>query len=185
MMHLNRKMSQLLIIDIQDKVFAPIPNGAQIIDRTIKLIEAATLLEIPITVSEHYPKGIGATIAPIRRALGDDVPTFEKLHFSCLKDEALRLRFEENRDLGRGQIVIAGLETHVCVGQTALNLITEGYEVFLAADATGARSDLSRELAFARLRQAGAIIVDSEMVIFEWLEKAGTAEFKSMLPLLK
>ena len=185
MMHIRQKMSQLLIVDIQDKVFAPIPDSHEIIEKTVRLIKAATHFGVPITVSEHYPKGIGSTVELIRRALGHGAATIEKLHFSCLKNETLRLHFEEHRDIGRGQMVIAGIETHVCVLQTGLDLIADGYEVFLVADATGSRSPMSRELAMRRLRQAGAVIVDSEMVIFEWLEKAGTADFKALLPLIK
>jgi nicotinamidase-related amidase len=185
MMQMKQKMSQLLVVDLQDKVLDPIQDKHEIIETTSRLITAAKALDIPITVSEHYRKGLGHTVKPLRAVLGTDVPVFEKLHFSCVKDEALRHRFEDNRDVGRGQVVIAGIETHVCVGQTSLDLIVEGFEVFLVGDATGSRSPLSRDLAFARLRQAGAFIVHSEMVLFEWLEKAGTPDFKALLPLLK
>lgn len=185
MMQMKQKMSQLLVVDLQDKVLDPIQDKHEIIETTSRLITAAKALDVPITVSEHYPKGLGHTVKPLRAVLGKDVPVFEKLHFSCVKDEALRHRFEDNRDMARGQVVIAGIETHVCVGQTALDLVVEGYEVFLAGDATGSRSALSRDLAIARLRQAGVFIVHSEMVLFEWLEKAGTPDFKHLLPLLK
>jgi nicotinamidase-related amidase len=178
-------MSQLLIVDIQDKVFGPIPGKEKILQKTLELIQAAKVLEIPITVSEHYPNGLGQTVAPLRAALGEDAVICEKLHFSGAKDEKLRHRFEDLRDTGRGQVIVAGIEAHVCVMQTALNLIAEGFELFIAADAVGSRKAQSCELALARIRQAGAVIVDSEMVIFEWAEKAGTAEFKSLLSLLK
>jgi nicotinamidase-related amidase len=185
MMQMKQKMSQLLVVDLQDKVLAPIPNNHQIIETTVKLIKAAKTLDVPITVSEHYPKTFGHTVRSLRETLGDGAPTVEKLYFSCVKDEALRHHFEENRDMGRGQVVMAGIETHVCIGQTALDLLADGYEVFLVADATGSRSQASTDLAIDRLRQAGVIVVHSEMVLFEWLEKAGTADFKALLPLLK
>jgi nicotinamidase-related amidase len=185
MMQMKQKMSQLLVVDLQDKVLSPIPNSQQIIETTVKLIKAAKALDVPITVSEHYPKTFGHTVKALRDLIGKDVPVIEKVYFSCAKDEALRHQFEENRDVGRGQVVMAGIETHVCIGQTALDLIADGYEVFLVGDATGSRSAVSTALGIDRLRQSGVFIVHSEMVLFEWLEKAGTADFKALLPLLK
>lgn len=185
MLLIKRKMSQLLIIDIQDKVFAPIPDRENITEAALLLIRAAKTLDVPITVSEQYPKGLGPTVEPIRAELGNAGEVFEKLYFSCIKDNSLRLHLEERRDMGRGQAVIAGIEAHVCVAQTALGLIADGYEVFVVADAVGSRSKLSRELGLTRIQLAGGVIVDSEMVLFEWLEQAGTPEFKSLQTLLK
>jgi isochorismate hydrolase len=97
----------------------------------------------------------------------------------------LHHRLDSLRDHGRGQVVLAGIEAHVCAGQTALDLIADGYEVYMVADGTSSRSPESRELSLQRIRQAGAYIVDSEMVMFEWLERAGTAEFRDLLALIK
>lgn len=185
MMRMHQKMSQLLIVDIQDKVFAPIPNKQDIVKRTVWLIEAAKTLDIPITVSEEYPKGLGRTVKPLQEAAGASASYFEKLEFSGVRNDALRHHLEEHRDHARGQIIIAGIEAHVCVTQTALDLVAEGYEVFVVADAIGSREEISREISLRRLERCGAIIVNSEMVIFEWLEKAGTPEFKTLLPLIK
>lgn len=151
----------------------------------IRLIKAAKLLGVPITVSEHCSSALGHSVASLRRELGADAATFEKTHFSCLREESLRTLFEDIRDTGRGQVIVAGMETHVCVTQTALDMIADGFELFIVADAVGSRTAARRDLAIARLRQAGAHIVESEMVIFEWLEKAGTAEFRELLPLIK
>jgi nicotinamidase-related amidase len=185
MMQMKQKMSQLLVVDLQDKVLDPLKDKRDIIETTSRLIKAAKALDIPITVSEHYPKGLGHTVKPIRSIIGADVPVLDKLYFSCVKDEALRHQFEEHRDVGRGQVVMAGIEAHVCIAQTALDLLVDGYEVFVVGDATGARTAQMRDMAFARLRQAGVVIAHSEMVLFEWLEKAGTDDFKALLPLLK
>nr|WP_245297194.1 MULTISPECIES: isochorismatase family protein [Rhodomicrobium] len=178
-------MSQLLIVDIQDKVLAPISGGKELVQNASRLIKAAKLLKVPVTVSEQAPKEHGHTAAALRRELAGDAAVLAKMHFSCLHDEALRSHFEETRDTGRGQIVIAGIEAHVSVAQTALDMIVDGYEVFVAADAVGARNAARRDLALARLRQCGAHIVDGETVIWEWLEKAGTAEFTELQPLFK
>ncbi len=185
MLLMNRKMSQLLIVDIQDKVFTLIPGREKIVEATLRLINVAKELEIPVAVSEHYPKGLGPTIGELRTKLGGSAAIFGKLHFSGAKDEALRQHLEDVRDTGRGQVIITGIETHVCITQTALDLLADGYEVFIVADAVGSRSELSRELALWRLRQAGAVIVDSEMVIFEWIGKAATPEFQALIALLK
>jgi nicotinamidase-related amidase len=185
MLLMKRKMSQLLIVDLQDKVFAPIPERKKITEVAARLIKAAKSLSIPITVSEQYPKGLGHTIEPLRAELGNSATFFDKMHFSCLKDDSIRLHLEENRDAGRGQIVITGIEAHICVAQTALSLIADGYEIFIVADGVGSRSAASRDLALERLRLAGGVIVDSEMVLFEWLEQAGTPEFKAIQQLIK
>ncbi len=185
MMLMKRKMSHLLIVDVQDKVLGPIPNKDEILKNIVLLIHAAKKLGVPMTVSEHYPKGLGSTDESLRNLLGDEAAFFDKIHFSCLKNEAIRHHLEDHRDHGRGQIVVAGVETHVCVGQTVLDLIGEGYEVFVTADAVGSRAQGSRDLALRRFERAGAFVVNSEMVMFEWLGKAGTDEFRALLPLIK
>lgn len=185
MLRMNRKMSQLILIDIQDKVMAPIGDAARLTGVLARLVKIARRLGVPVTVTEHYPKGLGPTVEGLRREFGTDTPILQKQHFSCLGDEALRHHLEDLRDQGRGQAVIAGIEAHVCVAQTALDLIVEGYQVFIAADAVASRAAESRAIALQRLRQAGASIVDSEMVLFEWLEMSGTPEFKDLHPLIK
>jgi nicotinamidase-related amidase len=185
MMLMKRKMSQLLIVDVQEKVLEPIPNKDEILKSIMRLIHAAKELGVPITVSEHYPQGLGPTHESLRNMLGDEAASFDKIHFSCLRNDAIRHHLEDHRDHGRGQIVVAGVETHVCVGQTALDLVADGYEVFVTADAVGSRAESSRNLALRRFERAGAFIVDSEMVMFEWLDQAGTDEFRTLLPLIK
>lgn len=185
MMRMQRDKSQLLIVDLQEKVAPPVHNIAAVIAVCERLVQIARRLDVPITVSEHYPKGLGCTVEPLRSSIGPNAELFEKITFSCVRDGALHQRFESLHDHGRGQVILAGIEAHVCVGQTALDLIAEGYEVYLVADGTSSRSLESRSLALARILQAGGHIVDSEMVMFEWLEQAGTPEFKELLDLLK
>lgn len=185
MMRMQKQMSQLLITDIQDKVLAPIPNKNEIIEKAGHLIRAATVLDVPVTVSEHYPQGLGNTIGDLKNLLSPETSIFDKMHFSCVQDEKLHHHLEDYRDQGRGQIIVAGIEAHVCVTQTALDLIADGYEVFIVADAVGSRGARSCELGLRRLQRCGAFLVDTEMVLFEWLEQAGTPEFKSLLPLIK
>jgi len=185
MLRMHRKMSQLILIDIQDKVIAPIGDTARLTEVLARLAKIARRLDVPLTVTEHYPEGLGPTVASLRREFGADTPILQKQHFSCLDDEVLRQHLEDLRDLGRGQAIVAGIEAHVCVAQTALDLILDGYQVFVVADAVASRAPESRAMALQRLRQAGASIVDSEMVLFEWLQTSGTTEFEDLHPLIK
>jgi nicotinamidase-related amidase len=185
MMRMQRDKSQLLIVDLQEKVAPPVHNISSVITVCERLVHIARRLGVPITLSEHYPKGLGPTVEPLRSSIGGDAQVLDKITFSCLKDAGLHQRLDSLRDHGRGQVVLAGIETHVCAGQTALDLIADGYEVYMAADGTSSRSPQSRDLSLQRIRQAGGFIVDSEMVMFEWLERAGTPEFKDLLNLLK
>jgi len=185
MMRMQRERSQLLIVDVQEKVAPPVHDAAAMIAVCCRIVQIATRLGVPITVSQHYPKGLGVTVEPLRTMLGADAVVLDKMHFSCMGNKALHHRFDTLRDQSRGQVVIAGIEAHVCVGQTALDLLADGYEVYLVADGVSSRSPLSRDLSLTRIRQAGGYIVDSEMVMFEWLGKAGTPEFKDLIGLIR
>ena len=184
-MLIARDKSQLLIVDVQDKLLGAIAGKDRVVDRCVRLVRAARLMGVPITVSEQYPQGFGPTVDPIREAYGNAGFIVDKVEFSCLKSEPLRDRLHELRRQGRPQVVIGGIEAHVWVLQTAIDLEAQGFEAFVVADAIGSRSKLNRKLAISRLQNAGADVVDSEMVLFEWLERAGTPEFKELQTLIK
>ena len=184
-MLLSRDKSQLLIIDVQEKLLPAMSDPERVVERCVRLVRAARTLEIPITFSEQYPSGIGPTVAPLREALGYAGSVIEKVEFSCLKGDELREHLHELRRKGRPQVVIGGIEAHVCVTQTAIDLEDQGFEAFVVADATASRTKSSRRLALARMLKSGVDVVDSEMVVFEWLGKAGTADFKELLSLVK
>ena len=186
MIRVQRERSQLLIIDVQEKLLPAVHQPDRVVTICRKLMQAAKLLGVPMTVSEQYPQGIGATVATLREEIGNEVPVFSKVHFSCLRDEALRDRLQGLRTAeGRNQVILTGIESHICVTQTAIDLVTAGMTVVVAADGVSSRSEASRELALHRLRAGGVVVADSEMIIFEWLDQAGSADFKAMLPLLK
>lgn len=153
--------------------------------RTIKnaklLISVARELDIPVLLTEQYPKGLGRTVKEIAN-VANGLPVLEKMHFSCMEDTSFADAFHT---LGRKQAVIAGMEAHICVMQTAVNLMDEGYEVFVVTDATSSRTLESEQACLDRLGACGAGIVTTEMVVFEWLGKAGTDAFKKLLPLVK
>jgi nicotinamidase-related amidase len=184
-MLISRDKSQLLIIDVQEKLLSAISGKDRVVERCVRLVRAARMLHVPITLSEQYPQGLGATVDPIRESFANDGLVVDKVEFSCLKSEPLRERLHELRRRGRPQVVIGGIEAHVCVAQTAIDLEAQGFESFVVADAVGSRAKTSRKLALSRLARDGVDVVDSEMVLFEWLERAGTPEFKELQALIK
>jgi nicotinamidase-related amidase len=173
--------SCLLVIDIQERLLPATFGPGTVTGNCGILLEAAGILGIPVLASEQYPKGLGHTVPEIGARLPEG-SVVEKLHFSCVGEDGFCLRFD---GLGRSQAVVVGMEAHVCVLQTVLDLLGRGTEVFVVADATSSRTPDNHRLAMDRMRAAGARIVSTEMVVFEWLAKAGTAEFKAISKLVK
>lgn len=180
-MLLDAKRSALLVVDIQERLAAAIPDAAAIIERTKILLAAAIRLDVPIVFSEQYPKGLGSTDARLQPVPNSAV-VLPKLDFSCAADPGLKAAIAAT---GRDQIVLCGMETHVCVLQSALGFIAEERRVFVVADAVGSRHEERRRLGLERMRSAGAEIVDSEMVVFEWLGAAGTDAFRELSRLIR
>jgi isochorismate hydrolase len=174
--------SALLIVDIQEK-FRPVVPGIEGVIRNAEILaRAAVRLKIPVLASEQYPKGLGATVAELRQWLPADQEYSHKLRFSALGSDSVR---EGLKAAGRGQVVMTGLETHVCVMQSGLELMAAGYSLYLVADAVASRKSPDREAALQRLQRHGAELVTTEMVVFEWLRAAGTPEFKELQALVK
>jgi nicotinamidase-related amidase len=184
-MLLNAARSLLLIVDIQEKLAPAIHEGAAAIANNRRLLAAAAQLKVPVVVTEQYVRGLGPTVADLQPWLQQatvDVEKIEKIHFGACGEPGFVAGLQARQ---RPQIVITGMETHVCVLQTALGLLAAGFEVYLVADAASSRTPENKAAALARLQAAGARIVTTEMVIFEWLERAGTADFRALLPQIK
>ena len=145
----------------------------------------ARCLGVPVTVSEHYPAGLGATVGELAEILASSAIRLEKIAFSCWRNAGLRERLNQLRQQGRREVVVAGMETHVCVGQTVLDLLANDFDVFVVADAVSSRSADVRQLALDRMARAGAAVVAHEMIAFEWLERGDVPEFRDVLNLLK
>jgi len=184
-MLLSREKSQVLIVDVQDKLLNAISGKDRVVDSCVRLVHGARKLGIPITLSEQYPQGLGPTVDSIRDAFANDGYVADKIEFSCMRNALLGERLHDLRREGRSQVVVGGIEAHVCVTQTAMDLESQGFEAFVVADAVGSRSKVSCKLALSRLQKSGVDIVDSEMVLFEWMERAGTPEFKQLQALVK
>ena len=180
-MLIRSKDSVLVVIDMQERLVPAMQAPARTLKNARLLLTAAAACDVPAILTEQYPQGLGSTVPEIARAAGAS-PVIEKLHFSCMEDEGFKSAFT---GMQRRQAVLAGMEAHICVVQTAASLIESGYEVFVVSDATASRTVESEEACKTRLNASGAHIVTTEMVIFEWLSKAGTPAFKSLLPLIK
>ena len=179
-MLMARDEAALLVVDLQARLVPAVEDGDAILQRAGILLAAASRLDVPVVVSEQYPQGLGHTDSRLR--LPGEAAVLAKTTFSCLREPALASHLE---GLRRRQIVVCGMETHVCVLQTALDLHRSGYRVFVAADAVGSRAAARRQLGLDRMRAAGITIVDSEMVVFEWLERAATETFRELVKSLK
>jgi len=178
---LDRNRSVLVLIDIQERLFPHVHEHERVLARVELLLAAAGLMRIPLLLTEQYPKGLGSTVEEIRKILPDLQP-FEKMDFSCVPARGFKERLDS---IHRDQILLAGIETHVCVAQTALDLASQGESVYVVADATSSRRPLDAQVALDRLRQGGLTLVTAEAVVFEWLRRAGTEEFKALQPKLK
>ncbi|MFN8829671.1 MAG: hydrolase [Labrys sp. (in: a-proteobacteria)] len=181
---LSAAHSQVLLVDVQEKLLPTIADGEAIARRCAFVLTCAGRLAIPVTVSEQYPKGLGPTL-PFLIDGAPAAPRFAKTIFSALGDAAIADCVGALRGQGRGQLVLIGIEAHVCVLQTALHARRAGYEVFVVADAVGSRSTRDREAGLARMEREGVAIITAEMAMFEWLERSGTDDFKALSALIR
>jgi nicotinamidase-related amidase len=172
-LRLRRDDTALLVVDVQEKLAGAMPPAelARMVKRTVALVEGAQALGLPIAVTEQYPKGLGPTVASLRERLGGVTPV-EKLRFSAVDD---RLRAQLH---GRSQILVAGMETHVCVFQTVRQLAEDGWQPVLCADAVISRFEVDRQIGLQLATAAGGTLATVETVLFDLLGGAGTAEFK-------
>ncbi len=178
---LDTAHAQLLVIDMQERMLPHIHNCDSITTATIKMIGAARVMELPLTLSEQYPKGLGPTDRRVLEAAGI-TPQITKTTFSVCADERAREHLSAQK---RSQVLIVGVETHVCVQQTALDLLDLQMQPFVLADAVSSRRPSDRQVAFERMRADGVIVTTVESAIFELMKQAGTELFKRMLPIVK
>lgn len=180
-MLLDATQSQLLVIDIQERLLPVMNEPEPMIANSSRLMAGARLADVPVTVSEQYPRGLGPTIPEIaENASAEEI--LAKVHFSCAGDAGLSKRLNV---AGRKQLVLCGIEAHVCVLQSALGFLAQGYDVFVVADAITSRVPESVRLAEARLRAAGVCLVNVEMVLFEWTGQADSKVFREMRKLIQ
>ncbi len=178
-MLMSRDRAALLVIDVQEKLLPHIQNQSIVSWNIRRLIDGAAVLGVPCWGTEQYPQGLGGTVP----MLADRLPIVEeKSLFSCR--ECVELLSRLRRD-NRSQLLLCGIETHVCVQQTALDLIAMGFDVWVAVDVVGSRFELDHSIALRRMQAAGVVLTTTESVLFEWCEVAGTHEFKRISALVR
>jgi len=169
----------LLVVDVQERLVPYIHDRRRVLWNVRRLVDGDRILGIPAIATEQYPKGLGPTVPELKERLGE-IPS--KLTFSCCGCEGL---FERFRAGGANKILVAGIEAHVCVLQTVLDLLSAGWRVYVAVDAVGCRYEIDCRVALTRMDSAGATLTTTEAALFEWCETAGSPQFKEISKLVR
>lgn len=180
-MRIRKELSAGLVIDVQEKLFPHMDQSEELLRRTKILLEGLKVLQVPLVLTEQYPKGLGPTLKPLSMLMDQEV-VLEKISFSCCGEEAFS---DKLKSLGRPTIILCGIEAHVCVLQTVVDLLEEGYTVVVVEDCISSRNPEDKRIAVERMRSEGAIISTCESVLFELARVAGTDEFKAISRLVK
>ncbi|WP_392537674.1 hydrolase [Legionella sp. 227] len=175
-MLLNKEDSLLLLVDVQEKLTPAVLNNEVFIARCEWLLKLAQRMSVPILVSEQYPQGLGSTLKQFQKYFNPQ-ECVDKVSFSCMGEPTY---VERLKQLHKKQLILIGIETHVCVLQTALEMREAGFEVFVVVDAVSCRGEQNMKYGLKRMKNEGVHLITSEMVFFEWLKKAGTPEFKQL-----
>jgi nicotinamidase-related amidase len=176
---MSRHDTGLLVVDMQERLLQVLPDAPRLVWNVRRLLDGARVLGIPSAGSEQYPQGLGPTVAPLRERLAE-IPA--KLTFSC---GGLPTLFDQFRTRDIDKLLLVGIEAHVCVQQTALDLLASGFRVYVAIDAVGSRHELDCQTALRRIESAGAVVTTTEAALFEWCDQAGTPEFKQISALVR
>jgi nicotinamidase-related amidase len=177
---LNQNNICFVFIDLQEKLLAAIPHSERVVQRNQLLLEAANLLGLPYVLTSQYQKGLGQIVPQIVEK--SRTKALDKMTFSCAANESIAAELDRlNRDIA----VVSGVESHICVLQTTLDLLNKGRQVAIVADAIAARNQIDHELGLKRMENAGALPVTAEMVIYELLGRSDSPQFKQILPLIK
>lgn len=181
-MGLNIDESLVLVIDVQEKLLNAVFNKESLVKKAGIIAGASNILGIPAVVTEQYPKGLGETVLQLKEQLGTNAKFYEKTAFSALENAEI---LEGIESYNRKQILVFGIETHICVNQTVEALIREGYEVYVIKDACGSRAESEYEAGLERMKDHGAYIVTTEIALFEWLKSSKHPHFKEVQALIK
>ena len=178
---LDRENTGLLVVDVQEKLMQVMGRKERVIDNIIKLLQLSKLFTLPVIITEQYPKWLGSTFPDIIEYL----PSYEpvtKLHFNCCDVEAFntRLNSEDFKN-----IIVTGVESHICIFQTCVSILEKGYQVHVPQDAVDSRTEENWRVGLELMKKAGALITSTETLIYQILKKAGTNEFKKMLKIIK
>ncbi|MDD2494804.1 MAG: hydrolase [Tissierellia bacterium] len=178
--YLNKEDAVLMIVDIQGKLTVAMEYGKDVIKNTNVLVQAAKSFEFPIIITEQYPKGLGSTVEELKNEL-EGYPVFSKTSFTAITEEVK----EELKKLGRKQIIITGMETHVCVYQTVRDLLSMGYDVFVAIDAVCSRTHDNFMNGLLLINELGAVVSNTESILFDIIKDSSSPLFKELSKLIK
>ena len=179
---LQRDRTALVVVDLQEKLLPAIEGRERVLRNSLLLLHLARLLELPVILTTQYARGLGATLPEIAEAAPGVAP-LDKVSFGCFGNEAFLARLASLP--GRDQLLVAGIESHICVAQTVLGALETEYAVHVASDAVGARAESNRQVGLSRMERAGALISSAEMAVYELLARSDGDVFKKMLPYLK
>jgi len=174
---LDRERTALVVVDVQEAFRPAVPDFDDVVENTLRLMKGAKILGVPVVVTEQYPKGLGATVPEVAEHLPEGVEPVEKVRFSAAEADGFDLG-------GRDQALVCGIETHVCVNQTVLDLLDKGVEVQVVSDAVGSRTEANRELGLHKMERAGATLTSVETALFELLGGSDAPEFKQVQALV-
>jgi nicotinamidase-related amidase len=172
----------LLVVDLQQKLLPAIHERDRVLRSSLLLLRLAETLGLPVVLTTQYAKGLGPTVPEVLALVPEVVP-LDKVSFDCFGDAGIRARLGQLE--GRDQLLVCGMETHICVAQTVLSALAEGYQAHVVTDAVGSRTEASRQVGLGRMQQAGAVVSSAEMAIYELLGRSDIPAFKTMLPHLK
>jgi Amidases related to nicotinamidase len=171
-----------LVIDFQERLVPVIQKQEELLQNTLILLRGLKVLKIPMLITQQYPKGLGMTVPIISEAVGETSDYYDKITFSCAEDEAIRNKIKES---GKKNIIICGIEAHICVLQTVIDLISQKYNVILVEDCIGSRKESDRQIGIRRAIAEGAIPATYESVLFELTRVAKTDVFREVSRLIK
>lgn len=175
-MLIDKEISAVLLVDVQEKLVPFILDNEKLVERCDWILRLAKAMSVPFMICEQYPKGLGATVASLCH-FKESNHLVEKVRFSAAREASCKQFLEQAK---KKQVILMGIEAHVCVLQTALELKKDGFDVFVVVDAIGSRSILDKDIALRRMASEGVHLVTSEMVFFEWIRVAGTESFKTL-----
>ena len=178
---LQKENALIMVIDLQEKLMPAIDRGSEVVSAAARVLQGGQLFDLPVIWMEQYPKGLGRTVGEVAAQLKDHQP-IEKVEFNALDHEDVLTTLKKTR---KKQVVLVGIETHICLLQTAKALVDRGYDVYVVEEATGSRSAANKERALATMRQIGVEVTGVESMLYELLGRAGTPLFIDVLALIK
>ena len=183
-MRISKENTAALFVDIQERLIPAIDGGDEVVRRSAILLEGLKVMAVPMIFLRQYPKGLGDTAELLREAMGDHIP-FDKLAYSAMGDEAIRGEFARLKEQGIQNILVCGVESHVCVLQSCIDLVAEGFQPLMVVDAVSSRNPYDKKIALRRAMQEGILLTTVESALFELCVVAGTDEFKAISKLVK